>query len=105
MWLLNHTSTSVLICRKTCAATGYVVDRQCNRLAIMATVTDKLKETLMGEEEDEPNLSATSRAEWMAHARKDEQTGEIYMGEQEFVNAIAPQSEDYVSIYESHWED
>ncbi|KAF2717616.1 mitochondrial carrier [Polychaeton citri CBS 116435] len=64
----------------------------------MATVTDKVKESLLGTDESEPQFSATARADFLAHARKDEETGEVYMGEQEFVNAIAPQSEDYHKI-------
>jgi solute carrier family 25 aspartate/glutamate transporter 12/13 len=31
------------------------------------------------------------------HARKDESTGEHYMTEDDFINAIAPKHEDYVS--------
>jgi solute carrier family 25 aspartate/glutamate transporter 12/13 len=30
------------------------------------------------------------------NARKDEKSGELFMGEEEFINAIAPEGEDYV---------
>jgi len=63
----------------------------------MATVTEKVKETLVGRE-DEPQLSEQTRSEFLQHARKDEDTGDYYMGEDEFTNAIAPEGEDYVSL-------
>ena len=63
----------------------------------MATITESVKEALVGTE-DEPQLSSQTRSEFMQHAVKDEESGEYYMGEHEFINAIAPESEDYVSI-------
>ena len=69
----------------------------------MASVTEKVKEGvkegLVGKEieEQNQNLSASTRAEFMQHALKDEESGEYYMGQEEFVNAIAPLDEDYVS--------
>ena len=62
----------------------------------MATATEKVKEALVGTEE-EPQLSSQTRTEFLQHAKKDEETGEYYMGESEFINAIAPEGEDYVS--------
>ena len=44
----------------------------------------------------EPELSQQSRATFEKHARRTED-GEMYMAEEDFVNAIAPESEDYVS--------
>ena len=64
----------------------------------MATVTEKLKESLVGTDEVEPQLSASTRDAFMTHALKDEETGEHYMGRNEFINAIAPEGEDYVRI-------
>lgn len=52
--------------------------------------------TLLGTEDD-PKLPAQTRADFMQHAIKDDETGEYYMGQTEFVNAIAPIDEDYVS--------
>nr|POE77743.1 calcium-binding mitochondrial carrier protein aralar2 [Quercus suber] len=63
----------------------------------MATITEQVKESLVGVEA-EPQLSAQTRHEFLDHARKDEETGEYYMGEKEFVDLIVPEGvEDYVS--------
>ena len=51
----------------------------------MATVTDSLKESLLGTSQ-EPQLSQETRDE----------DGEFYMSESDFVDAIAPEGEDYV---------
>jgi hypothetical protein len=61
----------------------------------MATVTETVKESLLGTTKPE-ELSQTSRATFLKYAQKDE-NGELYMGEEDFVNAIAPPEEDYVS--------
>lgn len=63
----------------------------------MEKVKDSLKETLVGTE-DEPQMSLQSRSEFMQHAVKDEETGEYYMGEKQFVDAVAPAGEDYVGV-------
>lgn len=47
--------------------------------------------------EEDVQLSAQSKATFDKNARKDEQTGELFMGEEEFINAVAPMTEDYVS--------
>ena len=69
----------------------------------MATLTkakEAVKETLLGTEELEGvKLTAQIRASFLQHARKDPETGELYMGKEEFVNAIAPNTEDYVSYH------
>ena len=41
-------------------------------------------------------LSTQVRSNFARYAKKDEKTGEAYMTEEEFVNAIAPTHEDYV---------
>lgn len=73
----------------------------------MATITEKAKEakesvkdTLVGHEipSEEQQTSAQTRADFMQHAVQDEETGEYYMGREEFVNAIAPPNEDYVRM-------
>jgi solute carrier family 25 aspartate/glutamate transporter 12/13 len=67
----------------------------------MASITEKakesVKESLVGVEEEQ-QASAQTRADFMQHAIKDEETGEYYMGQEEFVNAVAPPGEDYVRI-------
>lgn len=60
----------------------------------MATVTDSIKESLLGKTQP-PELSKESHANFLKFAK--EENGEHYMGEEEFINAIAPPEEDYVS--------
>ncbi|PHH88659.1 hypothetical protein CDD83_7261 [Cordyceps sp. RAO-2017] len=63
----------------------------------VTVVKEAVKETLMGS--DEPTqLSAQSRARFISNAVKDPDTGELYMGPDEFINAIAPRNEDYHKI-------
>ena len=69
----------------------------------MTTLTkakEVVKESLLGTEEIEGiKLSAQIRATFFQHARKDPETGELVMGKEEFVNAIAPKNEDYVRCH------
>jgi solute carrier family 25 (mitochondrial aspartate/glutamate transporter), member 12/13 len=67
----------------------------------MATVKDEVKEVLLGSEQ-EPQLSHITRGAFMRHARKDDASGELYLGEDEFVDAVAPDAEDYVSTRTSN---
>ncbi len=69
--------------------------------AKMATVVDQVKETLVGTESG-VGLSAQTRSDFMHNAMKDEE-GELYMSEKEFVDAIAPEGEDYVRTTPSSW--
>ncbi|KAK3075989.1 mitochondrial aspartate-glutamate transporter agc1 [Teratosphaeriaceae sp. CCFEE 6253] len=62
----------------------------------MATVMDQVKESLVGTDEG-ASLSAQTRYDYMHNAIKDED-GQLYMGEKEFVDAIAPVGEDYHKI-------
>ena len=62
----------------------------------MATVKDQVKESLIGTTR-EPQLSFQTKATFDRHARRDEENGEPYMTVDDFVNAIAPKNEDYVS--------
>lgn len=65
----------------------------------MATVGQALKEGLVGAEKEDPQqYSAQHRAEFMKNAAYDEENDQWYMSRQEFVDAIAPINEDYVSI-------
>ena len=63
---------------------------------MMSVATEKVKEVLLGFK-DEPQLSAQIRASFMKHAKTDEESGEYFLKEQDFVNAIAPADETYVS--------
>jgi predicted methyltransferase len=62
-----------------------------------ATIKESVKETLLGVE-DEAQLPSQTRAEFMQHAKVDPESGDHYMTEEDFVNAIAPETEDYVRI-------
>jgi solute carrier family 25 aspartate/glutamate transporter 12/13 len=63
----------------------------------MAKVTQAVKATLVGTTEEELGLSQQIKANFIQHAQKDETSGELYMPEEDFVNAIAPKNQDYVS--------
>ena len=63
----------------------------------MATVEQSIKESLLGTTK-EPDLSQQTRASFDRNAVKDENTGDLYLGEDEFVRAIAPEVEDYVGL-------
>jgi solute carrier family 25 aspartate/glutamate transporter 12/13 len=61
-------------------------------------VKEAVKESLLGSDlQSDVQLSAQSKATFDKNARKDEESGELFMGEEEFINAIAPVGEDYVS--------
>jgi solute carrier family 25 aspartate/glutamate transporter 12/13 len=62
----------------------------------MATVSEQVGEVLLGTT-DEPQLSQLTRAAFLKHAQKDEETGAYYLDEEHFIDAVAPESEDYVS--------
>lgn len=64
----------------------------------MATVTEKVSGVLLGTTE-EPQLTQQSKETFLKHALNDEETGERYLDEEHFVNAIAPEKEDYVSAF------
>lgn len=58
-----------------------------------------VKEKLLGTEiPEDVQLSAQSKATFEKNARKDADTDELFMGEEEFINAIAPEGEDYHKI-------
>jgi len=66
----------------------------------MATITEQVSEAMLGTTE-EPQLTQQTKATFMKYALQDEKTGERYLGEEEFINAIAPESEDYVCHHPS----
>ena len=64
----------------------------------LTTAKEVVKETLLGTDlVADLKLSAQTKATFEKNARKDEETGELYMTEAGFINAIAPDTEDYVS--------
>jgi solute carrier family 25 aspartate/glutamate transporter 12/13 len=67
---------------------------------------EAVKETLKGSgapEDPSQQLSAQSKARFLAHAVRDPETGERHMGPEEFINAVAPATEDYVSWLGKHF--
>ncbi|KAL4917999.1 mitochondrial carrier domain-containing protein [Aspergillus aurantiobrunneus] len=69
----------------------------------MASVKEAVKESLVGTNIDEPTLSRQVRVNFLKHARKDKDSGELYMTEADFVEAIAPKHEDYHKIKREHY--
>lgn len=61
-----------------------------------STVKEAVKETLVGSREP-AQLSAQTKARFNRHAVKDPETGELYLGPEQFIDAVAPPHEDYVS--------
>lgn len=61
----------------------------------MASIKETVKETLVGSSE-EPQLSHQARSNFLRHAQKDDK-GDLFMTENDFINAVAPRQEDYVS--------
>lgn len=61
------------------------------------TVKDAVKGTLLGSKEP-TEYSVQTKTRFNSHAIRDPETGELYLGQEEFVNAIAPPNEDYVSL-------
>jgi solute carrier family 25 aspartate/glutamate transporter 12/13 len=61
-----------------------------------SAVKEAVKESLVGT--DEPTQpSSQSKARFTSAAVKDPDSGELYMGPDEFINAVAPQNDDFVS--------
>lgn len=58
-------------------------------------IKETVKETLLGVEAPE-GVSTESRARFI-HYASIEENGELFMSQEDFVNAIAPPGEDYVS--------
>lgn len=63
----------------------------------MATVTEAVKESLIGATQPE-SLSTEARLSFLKHSRRGDD-GELYMNEEDFIDAIAPPEEDYVSCH------
>lgn len=65
--------------------------------ATASVVKEAVKESFMGTEEPAAQLSAQTKLRFTNNAVKDPESGELYMGPEEFINAVAPSGEDYVS--------
>lgn len=65
-------------------------------MASATVVKEVVKEALIGTETPS-QLSAQTKARFTSHAVNDPETGEQYMGPEEFINAVAPTDEDFVS--------
>ncbi len=63
----------------------------------MATVKAAVKQSLLGTEQ-EADLSLQTKATFDKYSTRDEANGEVYMTEDDFVSAIAPETENYVSL-------
>lgn len=78
----------------------------CEHFTSMATVVAKVQESLLGSEAPS-SLSSESKDRFLKYARQDEEDGDFFMHSEDFVNAIAPPEEDYVScahqIYSNIW--
>ena len=61
----------------------------------MTTVAEAVKESLLGITLP-TDLSQESRTTFLKHARQDEE-GSLFMEEEDFIDAIAPPDENYVS--------
>ena len=62
----------------------------------LAVAKEALKESLIGHEES-VNLSAQTKARFLTHAVADAETGDLYLGPDEFLKAVVPGDEDFVS--------
>ncbi|KAJ4366610.1 mitochondrial aspartate-glutamate transporter agc1 [Ascochyta clinopodiicola] len=63
----------------------------------MAALSEQVGEALLGTT-DEPQLPQLTRTAFLKHALKDEASGEYYLTEDAFIDAVAPESEDYHKI-------
>ncbi|KAK0639029.1 mitochondrial carrier domain-containing protein [Cercophora newfieldiana] len=63
----------------------------------VALVKEVVKESLIGTEEP-VQLSTQTKARFNSHAIKDAESGELFLGPEQFINAVAPPEEDYHKI-------
>jgi solute carrier family 25 aspartate/glutamate transporter 12/13 len=65
----------------------------------MAGVKQAVKASLVGTEEpaESIQLSQQVKMNFTQYAHKDDETGDLYMTEEDFISAIAPKNQDYVS--------
>jgi solute carrier family 25 aspartate/glutamate transporter 12/13 len=65
-------------------------------MSTVDTVKEVVKDTLVGHEDQPPESSSHYKAKFNKFAKKDAETGELFLGPEEFVDAVAPSDEDYV---------
>ncbi|PNS21443.1 hypothetical protein CAC42_1222 [Sphaceloma murrayae] len=61
-------------------------------------IKEAVKETLLGHNEEGAPPSTQTKAVFAKFAAKDEESGDYFMGKQDFLNAVAPENEDYRKI-------
>jgi solute carrier family 25 aspartate/glutamate transporter 12/13 len=61
------------------------------------TVKEAVKESLIGTTEP-VQLSSQTKARFTSHAVKDPASGELFLGPDQFIDAVAPADEDFVSL-------
>ena len=64
---------------------------------VSTTVKEAVKESLVGTQEP-VKVSLQTKARFNSHAVKDPETGELFLGPDEFIDAVAPADEDFVSF-------
>ena len=69
----------------------------------MATAKLAVKESLLGTTR-EPELSVQTKAMFDRNARQDATSEEPYMTEEDFIDAVAPRSENFVSSLLFPWD-
>ncbi|KAL4787853.1 mitochondrial carrier domain-containing protein [Aspergillus varians] len=69
----------------------------------MTGVKEAVKQSLVGTTIDEPSVSKQIKTNFLKHSHKDAESGELYMTESDFVDAIAPKHEDYHKIKREHY--
>ena len=57
------------------------------------------KEDVYGVSEDTSSLTVASKARFQKNAIQDPKTGELYLGPDQFIDAVAPADQDYVRIH------
>lgn len=67
----------------------------------VSTVKEVVKDTLVGHEDQPPESSTHYKAKFTKFAKKDADTGELFLGPEEFVDAVAPSDEDFVGSFPS----
>ncbi len=63
--------------------------------AAVSSAVGEVKDALLGSTSD-PQLSLQTKEAFLKHARKDDESGEWYLGEDDFVDAITPEGENFV---------
>lgn len=63
---------------------------------VSTTVKEAVKDSLVGTQEP-VKVSSQTKARFTSHAVKDPETGELFLGSDQFIDAVAPADEDFVS--------